>query len=171
MKNLFGFRRDPRVAAAMLLFLFAAIAIYSLFFDILIPNVQDDSYRAAVGPLFVIPVLILAVGQTLIGGFFLHMLSEAVNPKKADFLRALLVASFMTFTFSLTYVVFPFYGPFYYIVFIYGGPWYALPVEIAFTMSAIVVGTFVAHRLLGVPMRYSFLAVLFIYIGITAAAS
>ncbi len=171
MKNLFSFRKDPGIAGAFLFFLAAAIVVYYNFFDILIPNVPDDSYRAAVGPFFIIPVLILAVGQTLIGGFFLHMLAEAVNPKKADFLRALLVASFMTFMFSLTYVVFPFYGPFYYIVFVYGGPWYALPVEVAFTAAAIVISSFIAHRLLCIPLRYSFLAVLFLYVGITAAAS
>ncbi|MBI4170846.1 MAG: hypothetical protein HY514_04070 [Candidatus Aenigmarchaeota archaeon] len=172
MKNLFNFKRDPKILAALLLAMIAATLVYLAFFDILIPNVPDDSYRLAVGSLFVVPVIILVFGQTIIGGFFLHMLSEAANPKKADFLRALFVAAMMTFLFSLTYVMFPRYGPFYYIVFVYNiGPWHALPLVVAWTLSAITINTYLAHKLLGISTRLSFIAIALTYIGIIAAAS
>ena len=43
----------------------AAIAIYSMFFDILIPNMQgSDSYRTQVGAFFIVPIILLVVGQS-----------------------------------------------------------------------------------------------------------
>ncbi len=172
MKELFVHRRSGKIALATLAFSAAAIAVYSAFFDVLIPNVANDSYRAAIGPLFIVPIVVLVFAQVGIGGFFLHAISSVSGKKSADLLRSLLIASVMAFLFSLTYMMFPKYGPFYFIVFVYSSsPWYALPLVAAWTFFSISVGAFLAHRLLKLPCKTSYLAAGLAYTLILAAAS
>ena len=165
-------RKEPKAIFFLLLFMAAAVIVYYIFFDILIPNIQNDSYRAAVGPFFIIPVIILAVGQAFLGGIIFYLFSKAYRPEKADFLRASLIGAALTFWFSLTYALFPKYGPFYYIVFIYGeAPWYALPVEIAWTVTAILIGTFLTRKIFAMPLKKCFYASVVVYTVMTLGAS
>jgi hypothetical protein len=146
--------------------------VYLMFFDILIPNMPSDSYRSTAGIWFVIPVALLMLGQTLIGGLILHLFSIAANPKNAYILWALLVASIVTFCFSLTYMFFPKYGPFYYIVFVYSSAmWYALPVELGWSFFTFAVGSYLAYKLLKMPYKLSLLAIFVVYVVIVLAAS
>ena len=169
--EIFNYRMDRRILACTIVIFLAAIFVYSIFFDILIPNMEaGDSYRDQVGALFIVPIFILALGQLLVGGIVFHLFAKAA--KSADFLRALLQSSVLTLWFSLTYALFPKYGPFYYIVFVYGeAPWYALPIELAWTISAILIGTYLSRKLFGLPCRVGFFASVVVYTIMTLGAS
>ena len=173
MEKLLNYKSDIRVSAAVLAVVSLALVVYITYFDILIPNVgSSDSYRDAVGGLFVIPVILLALGQTVVGGVFVHALVRALNLKKSDFIRSLLVSSMMTFALAFTYFLFPKYGPFYFIVFVYdSAPWYALPLELTWALSSIAVVTYSIKRLFSLPYRYSLLVTVLVGIFIVVAAS
>jgi hypothetical protein len=148
----------------------ATITVYSLFFDILIPNLQNDSYRAAVGSFFIIPIILLVIGQTGLGMVIFYLFSKSYS--KANLLSSAIMASLMNLWFSLTYAIFPKYGPFYYIVFVYGeAPWYALPVELAWTIGALAIGTICARKILHLDKKRSFFAAVIVYTIMTLAAS
>lgn len=169
-KDLFRHKKNPALYALVLLFFVLSIAVYALYFDILLPGFADSSYRKAVGTWFIIPSILLAFGQIFVGGFFLHAIAIAIA-KKNDFLKALVISGGMTFMFSLTYVMFPFYGPFYYIVFVLTGPSYALPVEIAYTTSMILVSSYIIRKFYGMDSKISIFVAMAILVGITVAAS
>lgn len=172
MRHLLKHKRDKKLLAVVFVLLVCAFFVYYSYFDILIPSVADDSYRAAVGGVFVIPVLVLLLGQAGVGGFFLQIFAFAVNKKHADYLKATVISSFLTLWFALTYFWFPKYGPFYYLVFVYGeAPWYALPLEIAWTAGALLAGTLLAIRMLRLPWRKAFIGVGLAYMFMTLAAS
>jgi hypothetical protein len=174
--------RRKAVSVLVVLFLLAAFAVYYNFFDILIPGMQSgDSYRLAVGQFFVIPIILLLLGQSMIAGFIFQLMSKALIPKKSDsirsllragYLRAWLIGAVMTFWFSLTYMIFPKYGPFYYVVFVYqAGPSYALPIEIIWTVAGVLIGTYLGKKFLNIPCKMSLLAAAAAYLIITVAAS
>lgn len=165
-----AYRKDNKLLMASSTFILLAFVVYVLFYDILIPGLPGGSYRLAVGYLFLVPSLMLAVGQAFILGFFLHMTAAALAGKR-DFLKALFIASFLTFLFSVTYVIFPFYGPFYYIVFAVGGPWYALPVEVLWSAITISAGALLIHRFFNLPVKASHLISSLIVAGIIVTAS
>ena len=169
-RDLFRHEKNPRFYALVLILAAMSILVYSLYFDILLPGYADDSYRKAVGDLFIIPSVLLALGQIFIAGFFLHMIAAAIT-KKSDFLKALVITAVMTSMFSLTYVMFPFYGPFYYIVFAITGPGYALPVEIAYTTAMILVSSYLIRKFYGMELKTSVFVAAVILLGITVAAS
>jgi len=172
-RQIFNYKHDGKVFFAAALLFVLAVAVYIQFFDILIPNVgNDDSYRNAVGSLFIVPIFILAAGQTLISSIFLHWMSKVVNPEKADYLRSFMIGSMMTFIFSLTYLMFPKYGPFYFIVFVYEqAPWYALPLEIGWFIAFLGLTTYAIHRFLQIPYRISAFTTFLLAIFIIVCAS
>jgi hypothetical protein len=171
MEHLFNYVRSKKRFAIFALFILLALFVYNTFFDILIPNIQNDSYRIVLGPLFILPIIILALGQTCLGGIIFHLFAKA-SGKTGDFLIAFIIGAVMTLWFSLTYAIFPKYGPFSSIVFVYGeAPWYALPVELAWTTTAILMGTYLAHRFLALGYRRSLLASTTVYTIMTLAAS
>jgi hypothetical protein len=169
-KDLFRHKKNPALYALALLFFMLSITVYALYFDILLPGFADGSYRKAVGNLFIIPSILLAFGQIFVGGFFLHMISMALT-RRSDFLKALVSAGAMTFMFSLTYVMFPFYGPFYYIIFVLTGPSYALPVEIAYTTAMVLISSYIIRKFYGMDSKISIFVAMAILVGITVAAS
>ncbi|MBI4173688.1 MAG: hypothetical protein HY519_03125 [Candidatus Aenigmarchaeota archaeon] len=173
MINLFR-KREPDKAimvAAAIAFTALAFIIYTMFFDILIPGLPDGSYRQAVGALFAIPAFLLAGGQTLIAGFFLHALTHLYKGRQPAYYKAAFITAVMTLMFSFTYVIFPNFGPFYYIVFAVGGPDYALPVEIFWTLFTIGVGTYLTRRIYGIAYPQAALSIALVLLGITVAAS
>lgn len=172
MKEFFKFSKEPRTFFLLLSVMILTFVVYFMFFDILIPNLPSDSYRSAIGIWFVIPIVLLMFGQTVISGIILYLFSKVANPNNADILRAFLVAGILTFCFSLTYMFFPEYGPFYYLVFVYrSAMWYALPVEIGWTAFTMAVGSYLAHKLLKMSYKVSLLAIFIVYVFIVVAAS
>lgn len=169
-REVLAYRKDNRLLSATVIFTALAFAVYLLYFDILIPGLPDGSYRLAVGQWFAVPSLMLALGQALIFGFFLHMTVSAFT-RRSDFLKAVFVSSFLTFLFSLTYIIFPSYGPFYFIVFAVGGPWHALPVEILWSAVIVTAGAFLIRGFYGLPLKVSLFASALVVAGITVAAS
>jgi len=169
-RNALAHEKNNKLLAASACFLILAIAIYFSFFDILIPGLPDGSYRLAIGDLFLVPAIILAVGQSFILGFALHASTALFNAKK-DFLKAIFISSLLTFLFSLTYVIFPFFGPFYYIVFAVGGPWYALPVEILWSAVTVSIGALLIRKFYRLDLKISYAISLLVVAGIVVAAS
>lgn len=170
-KDLFHHEKNSKLYFIVLLFFLAAVTVYALYFDILIPGLPGGSYRKAVGSLFIIPSALLAFGQIFISGFFLHMISAALT-KKSDFLKAMAITSAMTLMFSLTYVWLPFYGPFYYIVgFVMNDPGYVLPIEIAYTAFMVVVSSYLIRSVYRMEPKTSVFVAMTILLGITVAAS
>jgi len=172
LRGLFKSNKELRVLFVLLSVMILTFVVYFMFFDILIPNLPSDSYRSAIGIWFVIPIVLLLLGQTVISGIILYLFSKVANPNNADFLRALLIAGILTFCFSLTYMFFPGYGPFYYLVFVYQSTmWYALPVEIGWSIFTFTVGSYLAHKLLKLSYKVSLLAIFIVYVFIIVAAS
>ena len=137
---------DKYLFASLAMWL-AAFIIYVNYYDILIPGIQDGSYRAVVGLLFIIPSFILSMGQVLIGAF-------------------------MVFLFSLTYVLFPFYGPFYFIAFATNvAPPGVLLVEVVWTAALLGISTMLLHRLQKVSLGYALFTAGVTGIFIVVAAS
>lgn len=168
--DLFQHEKNLRFYAVVLVLAVMSITVYAMYFDILLPGYADGSYRKAVGDLFIIPSVLLALGQIFIAGFFLHAIAIAIA-KKNDFLRALVITAVMTVMFSLTYVMFPFYGPFYYIVFAVTGPSYALPVEIAYTTTMVLISSYLIRKFYGMELKTSVFVAAVVLLGITVAAS
>lgn len=168
--ELFQHKSSSRLYLLVLLLFLLSTVVYALYFDILLPGFMDGSYRKAIGEMFIIPSVLLAAGQIFFGGFLLHMCTSAIS-KKGDFLRSLSIAAVMAFMFSLTYVMFPFYGPFYYIVFVLTGPWYALPLEIAYTAATVLVSAYLIRRFHGIEWKISIFVAAVILGGMTVAAS
>lgn len=169
-EELFMHKKDARLYALVLSLFIIATIVYSMYFDILLPNYSDGSYRKAVGDWFVVPSVLLAFGQIFIAGFFLHVCAMAITGK-SDFLKSMAITGMMTFLFSLTYVMFPFYGPFYYIVFAVTGPWYVLPLEIAYTTAMILISSYVIRKTYGMDIKSSIFVAMVLLLGITVAAS
>lgn len=169
-RDIFAYKRSNKSYALVLLFFVLSVAVYALYFDILLPNFAGGSYKKAVGNLFIIPSVLLAFGQIFIAGFFLHMISAALT-KKSDFLKSMVITAVMTAMFSLTYVMFPFYGPFYYIVFAVTGPWFALPVEIIYSTAMVLIASYLIRRIYTIEWKTSIFVATVILIGITVAAS
>lgn len=158
--------------ASAIVFAVAAFAIYMLFYDTLIPGLPQGSYRLANPSGFVLSTFWLVTGQIIIAGFILHLMAAAVDRKREDMLRALCIVSVMTFLFSVTYFIFPNYGPFFYVVYSVGmAPWYAIPFEIFWTAFVVVLGAVLIHKEYKMNMNYATLFSLIIYLGITVAAS
>ncbi len=170
LKDLFHHERNSSYILVVSAFFLAALAVYALYFDILLPGYMNGSYRAAVGDWFLIPSAILASGQIFFAGFFLHMIAVALK-KGNDFLKATAITSAMTFAFSLTYVMFPFFGPFYYIIFVVTGPSYALPVEIAYSVITVSFFAWLLRKTYGMDWKTSLFVTMALLAGITVAAS
>lgn len=154
---------------SVILFLLTFV-IYVNFFDILIPGLPNGSYRQAVGPLFAIPSFLLAGGQVLIGGLIIYFISSKFSPK-AKLQKSLFISAAVTLFFSFTYVIFPFFGPFYYIVFAVGGPPHALLVEVVWSVIMLTAGTLLTEKLNKVERKYAFLVAAITIMFITVAAS
>ena len=168
--EMFVHKKNPSLYFLVLVLFLLSAAVYTAYFDILLPGFSDGSYRKAVGEMFIIPSVLLAAGQIFFGGFLLHMCTSAIA-KKGDFLRSLSIAAIMAFMFSLTYVMFPFYGPFYYIVFVLTGPWYALPLEIAYTAATVLASAYLIRRFYDIEWKISIFVAAVILGGMTVAAS
>ncbi|MBI2675487.1 MAG: hypothetical protein HYX24_03445 [Candidatus Aenigmarchaeota archaeon] len=151
----------------------ASFFVYVAFFDILMPGLPEGSYRLAVGQLFAIPSFILAFGQIAISAIFLYHIAAANGAKVAGtFSRSVFVASVLTFLFSLTYVIFPHFGPFYYIVFAAEkAPANVLPIEIAWTLAALLIGSLAYERIYKLGFRESLFYIALVYVFISVAAS
>jgi len=92
-------------------FLILAFTTYAFFLDILIPGLPDSSYRLKVGfDLFLIPCLLLAGGQLMIGGFIIFMTVPTVSrgKNKLRMWQSMALGGYLTFLFSLTYAAYLF---------------------------------------------------------------
>ncbi|MFC1755632.1 hypothetical protein ACFL96_19965 [Thermoproteota archaeon] len=93
----------------------STISVYLLFFEIL---VTEGSFRESLGPLFLIPITILASAQVFITGALIHRaaidLNKNHNAKKYDIF---VITGLNAFLYSLIYAIFPITGPFHYITF------------------------------------------------------
>lgn len=156
--------------ACAVIFSLIAFAVYLQFFDILIPGLPNGSYRLAVGQFFAIPAFMLAGGQVLIGGAIIFFAASTFG-KAREFEKSLFISSVLVLMFSLTYVLFPMYGPFYYIVFAVGGPPYALALEFLWSISMLAVGTSLVKKLHGTNWRYALVATFITGVFIIVAAS
>ncbi|HLC67333.1 MAG TPA: hypothetical protein VJI12_00445 [archaeon] len=161
---------DKYSVAAFFMWL-ASFVVYVNYYDILIPGIQDGSYRVAVGQFFAVPSFILSAGQVLIGGFLIFACVYLFTHKSHK-TKSLFTAAFMVMLFSLTYVVFPMYGPFYFIVFATSiAPPGVLLFEIAWISVLLAASTALMHRLQKVPLRYAFFTAAVTGIFIVVAAS
>lgn len=153
---------------------FVSFLIYLSYYDILIPGLPNGSFRLAVGPLIVAPFFILAAGQVVIGGLIIYFGVTSIIRRcefKKDYTISLFIASLMTFLFSLTYVIYPFYGPFYYIIFLAGGPPEVILVEIIWSAIMLAASTLLIGKLHKIKRKYAFLIAAIAIIFITVAAS
>ncbi len=149
----------------------ASFIIYLNYYDILIPGLPNGSYRLAIGELFAIPVFLLSVGQVVIGAV---MIFASVNlfRKKPNMAKSLFISSFMVFLFSLTYIIFPMFGPFYYIVFVTAdAPSYVLGIEMAWTAVTLVISTISIAKLNGLKTCDALFTAIMATIFIIVAAS
>ncbi|KHO47381.1 MAG: hypothetical protein QT00_C0002G0031 [archaeon GW2011_AR5] len=165
--------RELSIATAVLSAV--SFVIYLSFYDILIPGLPEGSYRLAIGSMFAIPALLLALGQVGIGGAIITFAVSSIRKErlsKENYLKSLFVASLITLLFAFTYVIYPFYGPFYYIVFSAGG---LSPViiagEIAWTAIMVVAGTLLISRMNKLRTSHALLVTVIAIIFITVAAS
>ena len=163
------------LAACTIAFTIASFVIYMLFYDILIPGLPNGSYRLAVGSMFAIPALLLLAGQVAIGGLIILFAASSIRREKLSksiYVKSLFVASLLTLLFSVTYVIYPFFGPFYYIVFSSGGVSPLILIgEIAWTIIMVVSGTLLTRKLHKLPAKWSLLVTIIAIIFITVAAS
>ena|SRR3989344_656457 len=161
---------DKYLFASLAMWL-AAFIIYVNYYDILIPGIQDGSYRAVVGLLFIIPSFILSMGQVLIGAFMVFACVYLFHGKEHE-TKSLFTGAFMVFLFSLTYVLFPFYGPFYFIAFATNvAPPGVLLVEVVWTAALLGISTMLLHRLQKVSLGYALFTAGVTGIFIVVAAS
>ncbi len=169
-EKLFKYKPNFFYFISSLLMFSLTLIIYFKYYDILIPGLPNGSYRIAIGTLFLLPSFLLAGGQIAFGGFFLHMMTTAIKGE-GDLLKAIFITSCITLFFSITYVIFPLFGPFYYIVFVTGGPWYALYIELLWTGIIFIFGSFMIRKLYNIEYKISLLFTICIYVFITVAAS
>jgi len=161
---------DKYSVSAFVLWL-ASFVIYLNYYDILIPGIPDGSYRLAVGTLFVIPAFILSVGQLLIGAFIIFAAAYLFKGRE-HVTRSFFVSAVVVFLFSLTYVIFPMFGPFYYIVFATGiAPPHVLEVEIAWTLTILAVSTLLIAKMNKIKMHDALFTAAVTIIFIVVAAS
>ncbi len=156
-----------------LIFFALTFITYAFFLDILIPGLPNDSYRYAVGfYLFMIPSLVLAAGQTMIGGFVTYMTVRTLShdSQRIRMWQALAIAGFLTFLFSLTYAFFPYHGPLYYLAFV-GGNELALPFEILWTLIQILSVGYFIKRMSNVKWKHGLFTAAFILLLIVVCAS
>ena len=64
-----------------------------------------------------------------------------------DFEKSLMISSVLVLMFSMAYVMFPMYGPFYHIVFAVGGPPYVLAIEFVWSITMLVVATGLINKI------------------------
>ncbi len=160
-----------RYSAGTFVLWLAAFLIYVNYYDILIPGITNGSYRVVVGSLFAIPSFILSAGQVGLGGFIIYA-SVYLFKHKAHETKSLFTSAFIVFLFSLTYVVFPMYGPFYFIVFATSiAPPNVIYFELAWTAALLSLSTLLMHRLQSVPWRYALFTAGLAGIFIVVAAS
>ena len=133
-----------------------AMVIYSNYYDILIPGITQGSYRVVIGQLFVVPAFLLSVGQILIGAFMIFA-SVALFKGKEQETKSVFIATVMVLIFSLTYVIFPMFGPFYFIVFATSiAPPGVLLIEVVWAVVFMAAATLLIHKLEKMPLRYAF---------------
>jgi hypothetical protein len=138
-------------------FLILTFTTYAFFLDILIPGLPDSSYRLKVGfDLFLIPCLLLAGGQLMIGGFVIFMTVPTVSryKYKLRMWQSMALGGYLTFLFSLTYVAYPLNGPVYYAAFV-GTSAYAILFEVVWAASSIVSAALVIRLLSGSRWKHA----------------
>ena len=161
---------DRYLLAAIFLALISFV-VYVNYYDILIPGIPNGSYKLAVGNLFAIPSFILLAGQVFVGAFIIYACVYLFHGKEHA-TKSLLISSTMAFMFSLTYVIFPMFGPFYYIVFATGtAPPHVIEIELVWTILTLSISTFLVSRLGKVELRKAFFTALVVGIFIVVAAS
>jgi hypothetical protein len=141
-------------------FLILAITTYAFFLDILIPGLPNSSYRQMVGfALFLIPCLLLAGGQLMIGGFIIFMTVPTVSrgKYKLRMWQSMALGGYLTFLFSLTYVAYPLHGPVYYAAFV-GTSYFAIVFEAVWAASSIVSAALVIKLLSGARWKHALFA-------------
>ena len=85
--------RELSIATAVLSAV--SFVIYLSFYDILIPGLPEGSYRLAIGSMFAIPALLLALGQVGIGGAIITFAVSSIRKErlsKENYLKSLFVA-------------------------------------------------------------------------------
>lgn len=157
------------VAVSIILFLIAFI-IYTYYYDILIPGLPNGSYRHAIGQFFAIPAFLLAAGQVMLAGAIIFFAANTYNNDQ-DFEKSLLISSVLVLMFSLTYVIFPMYGPFYYIVFAVGGPPYVLAIEFVWSIAMLVVATGMISKIHKIGKLHALITAFVTLVFIMVAAS
>ncbi len=133
------------------LFFILSFVVFSFYLDILIPGLPGDSERAHIGfLLFLIPSFLLAGGQLTIGGFMIFMTVPAVSKgrNKLRMWKCMALGGYLTFLFSLEYVVYPYRGPVYYAAFVGNG---LVPIlfEAVWAAASIISSGWVIRRLSG----------------------
>ncbi len=138
-------------------FLILAFTTYAFFLDILIPGLPDSSYRLKVGfDLFLIPCLLLAGGQLMIGGFiiFMTVLTVSRGKYKLRMWQSMAMGGYLTFLFSLTYAAYPLHGPVYYAAFV-STSLYAISFEVVWAASSIVSAALAVRLLSGARWKHA----------------
>ena len=155
---------------AILGLIISTISVYSLFFEIL---VTEGSFRESLGPLFIIPITILASAQIFITGYLIHRaainLNKKYNAKKYDIF---FITGLNTFLYSLIYAIFPITGPFHYITFtMQETPLSIMLIEIGWTMFIISTISIALKKVYSMSWLHGFILAALSYILIIAFAS
>lgn len=155
---------------AILGLIISTISVYSLFFEIL---VTEGSFRESLGPLFIIPITILASAQVIITGALIHRaakdLNKNHNAKKYDIF---IITGLNAFLYSLIYAIFPITGPFHYITFtMQETSLLIMLIEIGWTTFTILIVTTVLKKTYSLSLFHSFILGATSYILIIAFAS
>mgnify|MGYP007084776184 CR=1 FL=1 len=171
LSNLVTYKKNNFILFLSLVFIILSFSIYSLYFDILVPEIPLGSYRKNVGDYFLIPVFLLTSFQILFNSSIIHVIIKVVSPKKRDFLKALFISSILVSLFSIFYLIFPFYGPFLYIVrFVSGFDFSAYLVLIAWTLFNIFLISSLLRKIYSIEKTLSWkktLLIIALLFGIT----
>jgi hypothetical protein len=90
-----------------------AVVVYSLFFDVLSPEVANGgSVRSNLGPAFVLLAIVLTAVQAAYASGVLHLVTRSFYFDRRDYLKALFVASVLIFLYSGYYILVPYWGPY-----------------------------------------------------------
>ncbi|NWG08756.1 MAG: hypothetical protein HXX80_00310 [Nitrososphaerales archaeon] len=163
------FKKDNRLFALFFILVISTLWVYLNFFNVILNHFD---YRSLVGYLFLIPITLLTLGQVFCGSILIHLITKLADPNKVDYLKALVISSAITFLFSVTYLIFPYTGPFYYVTFlIYPSSGYLLFVEILWTALIISTGTYLLRKAYTMRWKYSIGTVSFILLITMVAAS
>ncbi|HXW37780.1 MAG TPA: hypothetical protein VEJ36_07770 [Nitrososphaerales archaeon] len=110
------YKRNDKLLVISVVMVVLALAAYYSYFDILSPGIPGSgSVRALTGAYFVALVLLLAAVQLLYVAGVLHLVMRSFYFERRDFLKAFYVSATMVFMFSVYYVLFPSWGPYYFI--------------------------------------------------------